>query len=183
VPQFLANDQYHLSKDGIAVLASNIRTTVDGILSINHTKSSALGVANESTTLVLDIDSCIFVIIFSMALIQLGADSFKSLVSECRTKTLDASLISFTVFSVSANVIASKMILYIHTNSIIIKTTMLETGHNYCILFKTTLVKMLESGDRYNIKVWKLMNQRPHRINLKYSTDFRRLSTTAEFEF
>jgi hypothetical protein len=36
VPKFLANDQYHLSKDDIAVLASNIRTTVDGILSIKH---------------------------------------------------------------------------------------------------------------------------------------------------
>jgi hypothetical protein len=59
------------------------------------------------------------------------------------------------------------MVLYIHTNSIIIKTTKLETGHK-CILIKTTLVKMLESGNRYNIKVWTLMNQRPHRINLKY---------------
>lgn len=38
VLKFLANDQYHLSKDGIAVLASNIRTTVDGILNIKHTK-------------------------------------------------------------------------------------------------------------------------------------------------
>jgi hypothetical protein len=78
------------AKDGIAVLASNIRTTVDGILNIKHTKrlnvsnnwkeqrgSSnprfALGVANETTTLVLDIDSCIFVIIFFMGLIQVGA--------------------------------------------------------------------------------------------------------------
>jgi hypothetical protein len=38
VPKFLANDHYHLSKDGIAVLASNIRITVDGILNIKHTK-------------------------------------------------------------------------------------------------------------------------------------------------
>ena len=38
MPNFLANDQYHLSKDDIAVLASNIRTTVDGILNIKHTK-------------------------------------------------------------------------------------------------------------------------------------------------
>jgi hypothetical protein len=38
VPKLLANDQYHLSKDGIAVLASNIRTTVDGILNIKQTK-------------------------------------------------------------------------------------------------------------------------------------------------
>jgi hypothetical protein len=71
----------------------------------DHTRENA-GIC-ETTTLVLDIDSCIFVIIFFMGLQQVGADSFKSLVSECRTKAPGASLISFTVFSVSANVIAS----------------------------------------------------------------------------
>ena len=38
MPKCLANDQYHLSKDGIAVLASNTKTTVDGILNIKQTK-------------------------------------------------------------------------------------------------------------------------------------------------
>ena len=45
MPQFIANDQCHLSDDGIAVLASNIRTTVDGILNIKHTKR--LNVSNN----------------------------------------------------------------------------------------------------------------------------------------
>ncbi|CAG2216894.1 unnamed protein product [Mytilus edulis] len=41
VPKFLARDQYHLSKDGIAVLASNLRWTIDSLLDIKQSRRSS----------------------------------------------------------------------------------------------------------------------------------------------
>ncbi|CAC5360012.1 unnamed protein product [Mytilus coruscus] len=41
VPKFLARDQYQLSKDGTAVLASNLRWTIDSLLDIKQSRRSS----------------------------------------------------------------------------------------------------------------------------------------------